>query len=222
MVRMTLALAALIGIAAPAEANLVVNGGFELPGGIQRTTLTNGLIPGWTYDSHGTGFEIYEDDSQDGLAAADGSHYVSFGHSGAYGGELSQTIPTIAGHSYRLSLATAEQQGGDDSQQFYVLLTTSVGNSYGFYIGNLGTGFATTVQDFFPNGVSTTISIMDATPAGSGGSSNLALDAVSVIDLSDANGGVPEPGIWAMLLGGFGLVGATARSRRTRSAVVTA
>lgn len=198
--------------AAPARAALVVNGSFEAPGGIIRTFLTPGSLPGWTYNDHGTGADIYEDDTQDGLAAADGSHYVSFGHNGSYGGELSQTIATTAGHSYRLSLSTAEQQGDDPTQQFFVLLTTSVGNTYGFTIGSLTSTFTQTIQDFAPNGVSTTISITDASPAGAGAGSNLALDAVSVVDTTA--GAVPEPATWALLLTGFGAVGGAARRRR--------
>ena len=201
------------GLAAvPASAVLVVNGDFEAPGGTVRSFLTPTSLPGWTYNDHGTGADIYEDDTQDGLTAADGNHYVSFGHSGSYGGELSQTIATTAGHSYRLSLWTAEQQGDDPAQLFQVLLTTSLGNSYTFYINNLTSTFTQTVQDFFPNGVSTTISITDATPAGGGAGSNLALDAVSVVDTTP--GAVPEPASWALLLAGFGLTGALARRRR--------
>ncbi len=219
MLRSTLLLAALAGIAAPASANLLINGGFEQPGGIQRTQLADGYIPGWTYDSHGSGYDIYEDDSQDGLAAADGSHYVSFGHNGTSGGELRQTVATTAGHVYRLTLSTAEQQGDDQAQQFYVLLTTSVGNTYGFYIGSPTSSFTQTVQDFYPNGVWTSVSITDVSQGGI--SSNLALDAVSIIDLSATTGGVPEPTSWALLAAGFGLLGVTMR-RRTTLAAVTA
>jgi hypothetical protein len=44
-------------------------------------------------------------------------------------------------------------------------------------------------------------------------------DAANATDLSDlfkpgAIGGVPEPASWAMMLGGFGLVGGTMRRRR--------
>ncbi|MBV8971062.1 MAG: hypothetical protein JO290_02095, partial [Sphingomonadaceae bacterium] len=148
------AAAAVAGMAGPAAAgNLVHNGGFEAPGGTVRSQIVGASdVSGWTYDSHGTGNEIYEDDSQDGLAAADGNHYVSFGHNGGYGGALSQTVATTAGHTYRLSLYTAEQQGDDAGQAFTVLLTTSVGNTYSFSIGNLTSAFRQTVQDFFPNG----------------------------------------------------------------------
>jgi hypothetical protein len=199
--------------AIPAGAtNLVANGSFEKPGGTVRDGLTTNYLPGWTYSDNGTGLDIYEDDSQDGLTAADGNHYVSFGHSGTYGGSLTQTFATTAGHAYRLALSTAEQQGDDASQKFYVLLTTSVGNMFGFYIGGLTSTFSTTIQDFFPNGVSTTLSIADATPVGSGGPSNLALDKVSVVDLS-ASGAVPEPAIWASLVAGFAFLGAAMRRR---------
>jgi hypothetical protein len=42
----------------------------------------------------------------------------------------------------------------------------------------------------------------------------LALRSVGVQDLVVQAGGVPEPSSWAMLIAGFGLIGATARRRR--------
>lgn len=128
---------------------------------------------------------------------------------------MTQTFATTAGHAYHLSLVTAEQQGDDPSQQFLVELTTSLGGYYSFYISNLTSHFMTTGQDFFPNGVSTILKITDATPAGSGSGSNLALDAVSVTDLSV--GAVPEPTIWAMLISGFGVVGFGLRRNKARA-----
>ena len=44
----------------------------------------------------------------------------------------------------------------------------------------------------------------------------LASDGLVQLDTDlDATGAVPEPGVWLMLIGGFGLVGAAARRRRT-------
>lgn len=207
------ALVAILAAAGPAHAALVVNGGFEAPGGIVRDQLTSSYLPGWSYDnSNGNAYDIYEDDSQDGLAAADGSHYVSFGHNGTNGGSVSQTIATVAGHAYRLSLWTAEQQGDDPTQLFNVLLKTTLGGTYSFTIGNLTSTFTETTQDFFPDSA-TTITISDATPAGGGAGANLALDRVSVTDLSPG-GTVPEPASWALFVAGFGVVGAMARQRR--------
>ena len=71
--------AAATAIAVPVAAtDLVTNGGFEQPGGAAvRDQLTPGYLPGWTCSDNGTGFEIYEDQTEDNLAAADGTHYVS-------------------------------------------------------------------------------------------------------------------------------------------------
>ena len=208
-----MAVAGALPALAPAHAGVIVNGGFESPGGTVRDQLTSSYLPGWSYDDNsGNAFDIYESDDQgDGLAAADGSHYGSFGHSGTNGGSLTQTLATVAGHMYHLSLWTAEQQGDDQTQQFAVYLTSAITGTEGFGIGNLTSTFTETTVDFAAAGA-TTLTILDATPAGDGAGSNLALDRVSVTDLSA--GAVPEPASWALFVAGFGVVGAAARRRR--------
>ena len=204
--------AAMVAVPATA-ANLLTNGSFEQPGGDNvRDQFTASYVPGWTYSSNGTGFDIYEDDGEDGLAAADGTHYVSFGHSGTYGGSLSQTVILTGSGSYELALPTAEQQGADPTQQFTVTIAPDFGSFVSFTIDNLTDTFTPTTHDFFGSG-DTTITITDSTPAGGGGGSNLALDNVSLIDLK-AGGTVPEPTSRALLVVGFGVVGALARQRR--------
>ncbi len=209
------ALGALV-VAAPASAAILTNGDFEQPGGIVRDALTPSYMPGWTYDSHGTGFEIYEDQSEDGLVAASGTHYVSFGHSGAYGGEISQTFATVVGGVYTVTYSVAEQQGDDSSQVMRAIVNNGIQtlsqDNTGLTLAFLAGGPIT----FTALGTSATLSFLDATPAGGGGPSNLALDAVSVSG-PQAGGSVPEPATWGLMLLGFGLVGATARGRRARN-----
>jgi hypothetical protein len=214
--RLGLGVALATVLAAPAMASSLVNGSFEQPGGEVRDQLTTNYIPGWTYtQSASSSFDVYEaDDVGDGLAAADGSHYVSFGHNGTYGGSVSQTFATVAGASYTVNYSVAEQQGDDPSQDLRAIVlngaqTLTVDNS------PLGLSFlAAAPISFTANGTSVTLEFLDATPAGGGGPSNLALDAVSVMGPDGA--GVPEPAVWTMVLAGIGLAGAMIR-RRTAS-----
>lgn len=62
---------------------------------------------------------------------------------------------------------------------------------------------------FLASDVSTTLRFRDIST--SGGFANIALDAVS---LTGAAAAVPEPVSWAMMVGGFGLVGGTMRRRQ--------
>jgi len=201
-------------VAAPASAAILVNGDLEQPGGIQRSAMTTGFVPGWTYDDNGgTGFEIYEDQSEDGLAAADGTHYVSFGHNGAYGGSISQTFATVAGGVYTVTYSVAEQQGDDSSQVMRAIVKNGIQtlsqDNGGLTLSFLAGGPIT----FTALGTSATLTFLDATAPGGGGPSNLALDAISVSGPS-VGGSVPEPATWGLMLLGFGLMGATVRARR--------
>jgi hypothetical protein len=199
-------------------ASSLVNGGFEQPGGEVRDYLTANYIPGWTYIQSSSGSnDIYEaQDQGDGLAAADGTHYVSFGHNGTYGGAVSQTFATVAGAAYTVNYSVAEQQGDDPSQDLRAIVfngaqTLTTDNS------PLTLSFvAGTPLSFIASGSSVTLEFLDATPAGGGGPSNLALDAVNVI--GPAGAGVPEPAAWTMMLVGIGLAGAAMRRRAASSA----
>lgn len=204
---------ALAGAAGHASAAAFTNGSFELPGGASvRERITTGTVPGWTYVSNNS-YDIYESDNQDGLPAANGTHYVSFGHNGTYGGSIFQTFNTVVGSSYTVTYAVAEQQGNDPSQVMRAIVsngaqTLSADNT------NLTLGFlAGTAITFVAQTDLTTLTFLDATPAGGGGASNLALDAVAINGSFGSAGGVPEPAAWSLMLLGVGGVGALARRR---------
>lgn len=212
--RLSLGIALATVLAAPTMASSLVNGSFEQPGGEVRDQLTTNYIPGWTYTEAPIGsYDIYEaQDQGDGLAAADGTHYVSFGHNGTYGGSISQTLATVAGAAYTVNYFVAEQQGDDPIQNLRAIVfngaqTLTANNS------SLAQSFvAGAPLTFTANGTSVTLEFFDATPAGGGISANVALDAVDVIGPAGA-GGVPEPAAWMMMLVGIGLAGAAMRRR---------
>ena len=208
-----LAGAALLALAGQASAAAYANGSFELPGGDVREQITAGTVPGWTYVSGPAGFEIYEsDDTGDGLTAADGTHYISFGHDGAYGGSIYQDFDTTIGTDYTVTYSVAEQQGDDPTQNMRAIITNgsqilsqdNTALTLSFLAGAPITFTATTDL--------TRLTFFDATPAGDGGGSNLALDAVAINgSYGSTGGGVPEPATWALMLLGVAGVGAVAR-----------
>jgi hypothetical protein len=208
----------LVGAAgAHATSQPFTNGGFEQPGGEVREELSTNTLPGWTA-SQGSNeaYDIYEsDDEGDGLAAAQGTHYVSFGHNGTYGGSISQTFSVAPDTEVNLTYEVAEQQGVDPTQDLYVTLTDG---------GHTATADNSPLPDAFAPGVPlsifetsgvVTITFFDATPPGDGGGSNLALDEVEINgSLGATASGAPEPTAWALMIIGLGFAGAGLRGRR--------
>jgi hypothetical protein len=200
-------------IAGPASAAILVNGDFESPGGVVRQELdTTDYIPGWTHSDPSVSLDIYESDNFDGLTAADGTHYVSFGHSGTSGGSLWQVFATTPGVTYTVHYSVAEQQGDDPGQVLEAMITNGAQVLTADNAALPLTFQPGKTLTFIASGASATLTFTDATPLGGGGGSNLALDAVSVS--SPGAGGVPEPATWALALLGFAGMGAALRSRR--------
>lgn len=202
--------AALLLAAGAAQAATLVNGGFERPEGaaeirIDPPSSNVNVIPGWTVFGNssvawlGTGY---------GAAPHGGSMYVELmGYTdtqGRYGG-VTQTVDTSIGAIYRLSFWIG--QLGAQSPLPGVLVTA--GASSGAREGSSDAWTARSF-DFTAAGSTTTISI-----AGNQGTFHIGLDDVQLQQLTS---GAPEPATWAMLVGGFGLAGATLRRRRTATA----
>lgn len=103
----TLLLTAALGVAAPgAQANLIINGGFESPDIATGTFAILGTIPGWS-TTFGAGIEI-----QDHVAGSpfEGDQHVeldSVGNSGM----VQTVVPTVAGTGYRFSFAYSPRPG---------------------------------------------------------------------------------------------------------------
>jgi hypothetical protein len=169
------------GLAAPGR-SVLVNGNFEAPGGDLREQIGAVAVPGWRYrpGQGGDSYEIYESDNHDGLAAADGRHYVSFGHNGTYGGALSQTFATTPGVTYKVTYAVAEQQEDDPRQSMKAVLVNG-GETLSRENRALKATFRAGAPIVFTARSRTaSLAFVDATPAGGGSIANLALDRVSV------------------------------------------
>jgi len=213
-------LALALAFMAPATGHAagLINGSFEQPGGAPiRLGLGDNdtTVTGWTaHDGTQAVSTYYESSGQDGIDAADGTYYVSFGHNGATGASLTQSIDTLLGAIYTLNYQIRLQQGSDPLSGFQV--SASTGDSV--YSGDAAAAAWTegAALTFTGTGSSVTLTILDSTVGGGG--SNLAIDNLRLSSVGGVSGGgaggVPEPASWALLIAGFGGAGGMLRARR--------
>jgi hypothetical protein len=186
-----LAAAAALAIAAPASAaNLVSNGGFEINGGSFSDSFAD-----WNLSDN---FAFFPSTGIGAVVPYEGDWFASTGCAPDYC-SISQTIATQPGQSYTLSFAfnpgANVETGGASTLVFFG--GDQIGPDIG--VGPLGwTVYSYTVTG---SGLDTLTFSSIQSPAFNG------IDSVSLV-------GVPEPASWAMLISGFGLVGAAARRRR--------
>jgi choice-of-anchor C domain-containing protein len=205
------ACAAACGVATSAGAAAFTNGSFEL-----------GVNPGSTFVTLGNGSTgvtgwVVGGDSIDYIGgywqAEDGSRSIDL--SGNANGSIAQTFDTVAGQAYLVNFFLAGNPDGgpaakleitsaDGGQQQNSVFTVTGSDSR----ANMGwTAFS---YNFLATGSSTTLAFASATGTAFGP----ALDNVSVA-------AVPEPASWALMLVGFGGLGAVLRRQR-RTVAATA
>jgi choice-of-anchor C domain-containing protein len=191
--------------AGAAGAATFTNGSFENasvdPGGAFVTLLAGSTaIDGWTV----TG------DSIDYIGGywqpQDGSRSIDL--SGNAPGGVSQTFDTLVGHSYLVNFFLAgNPDGGTGAKVAISSATGGPSQSNTFLVGGSNTradmGWQAYQYHFVATGASTTLTFSSATDTPYGP----ALDNVSVA-------GVPEPAEWALMLVGFGGLGAAMRRKR--------
>ena len=200
------------------------NGGFESPG----LTVGN-FVPispgsneptGWKAGGTATGgFNLFY---QNAAFFVGGGNSVGFGGNGTTGASISQTFDTIAGQSYTVNYQATQQQG-ISPQSFLVeafngaSLIASVSFSVPAYNGAAENFhfFDGTPLIFSAGSGSTTLTFLDTTTLANSAASNFAIDNVSVSGA--VVGAVPEPETYALLLGGFALVGAMVRRQKRKS-----
>jgi choice-of-anchor C domain-containing protein len=206
------ALAVAAGMAASAaNAASLVNGSFEVgadPGSF--TTLGNGstAVNGWTVKGNGVDYiGTY-------WQAAHGVRSIDL--SALNGGSIQQTIATVIGKTYKVTFWLAGNPDGGLGEK---LAATSVSgdwvNTFSFDVGPANTKQNMGWQEYsyrftaFENTSTLVFNSMTHTPYGP------ALDNVSI-------SAVPEPATWAMMIMGFGGVGAAVRSSRRKQALAFA
>jgi choice-of-anchor C domain-containing protein len=200
-----LGLIAALAMPSAGHAAAFINGDFELgtsPGGTFVTFAAPSTgITGWTVT---TGSIDYIGGY---WQAGDGARSVDLSGNGA--GAIAQTFDTVAGLAYSVNFLIAGNPDGPGLKTLQVAATGNAAADYGFdSTGHslAGMGWAGRVYNFTATGASTTLSFSSLTGTVYGP----ALDGVSV-----AVTAIPEPAVWALMIGGLALVGMQMRRRGT-------
>lgn len=204
----------LASTSAQAAVNLVSNGSFETGIAISGPTLiaTDDAtsIAGWTVTADGVN---YSDDAPGtGWDAADGSRSVELA-TGTGNGGISQLMSGFTiGKEYRLKFDVSANpydvnfRPRDARVRFSI--TGGLPEFYDYTLQNANTAsnmmYSTVVYDFIASAELQAVAIQGAVNPFLG--YGVVIDNVSVV-------AVPEASTWAMLIVGFGLVGAAARRR---------
>lgn len=208
MKRVVLAAAlALGGNQAQADTNLLVNGGFESPY-ISYVALGPGstYIQGWTTVL--SGVEFFDATAWGGGAPGAGkmvnnlANYVYLTSGG-----LEQTIATVAGQEYDLTFYAGNTlSSGRDGTGIVKLTIDGVTTDYATAVATTGAmAWKEITHSFVAASASTTVRFWnDQNPF----AHFAIIDGIGAAPAAP----VPEPGTWAMLLGGLGLL-ALARRR---------
>jgi choice-of-anchor C domain-containing protein len=208
-----MALGAALLAAFPAQAaSLITNGSFEYgntSGSFSNEGAGSTNIFGWTVD---TGSVDYISSY---WAASDGARSIDI--AGSAIGALSQSFTTVAGNAYKVTFDLASNPDLQGARDLLVSINggTPITFTHPGSTGHDAAGMNWTGQSFtfLATGANTTLTFTTNGTAQT--YFGPALDNVAVT-------GVPEPAAWAMLLGGFALVGGSMRRRRTATAVTFA
>ena len=195
-------------------------GSFELgnfvprgAGNLDFQSLSGGstTMTGWTVG--GVGVDWLDEPA---YGASDGVHAVDLGWFDGGAGSVSIVLPTLAGATYALSFDAAAVAGFPTYRNEGTVTAGSLSAAFAPAYSGVS-AFTTQVFEvqsfqFTASGTSTVLTFAAAVPGTSYGP---VIDNVSVSFISAP---VPEPGTWALMLAGLGLLAAGAR-RRGHSAV---
>ena len=210
------ALIAASAMASPAVAQ-VADGSFETQGAaspgsycyFQAAQYGPACASGaWTGGGVTSGFQNETNTAWPGSPSPAGSFYAFIQSGYGAAGSISQAI-TLAAGTYRLSWLDAGRPGGNGDQAYNVILgATQIG------AGQTTSGqlFAARSAGLFTVGAGTYNLTFQA--LNSGGDNAAFIDGVNVA-------AVPEPASWALMIGGFGLVGVAMRRRAKPRSTLT-
>jgi len=210
-----LALAAVAAFSAvPANASLIVNGGFEsqpVSSSAGYQTYSGSGVTGWnipflTVDVVSSSFAG---------PAFEGSQYLDLVGLGSIG-QIEQTFATVVGQAYTLTFAYANNALSTPSAEANVQViggNTLVNVNFAHDSSAPGAlDWSTYTTTFTAETAATTLQFTNFIGGNNGG---VLLDAVDVA-------AVPEPSLWATMIAGFGMIGVALRRRRQRGAMLNA
>ena len=211
MFRYALAAVAIGLVPAAASAQLVANGGFEMPviPGTCCNTVPPDSLPGWNVT---TGNVNVVNGTFNGTPspgpnlAYQGTQYLDLVGQGGTGG-ISQGLTLTAGNLYNLTFAYSNN-GFAPNESTSASASFLIDGLAGTISHSTSTPTNLDWQIFSANFVATGPNILSFTNLTGGPNEGILLDAVSVT-------GVPEPGTWAMMVLGFGAIGFATRRRRS-------
>lgn len=200
----------LAATASSAQAATILNGGFEIgtdPGVFTtvftgQTNIANWDVTAGSVDYIGTYWQ------------GQGGSGRSIDLSGVSIGTISQTFATTIGQTYQVTFWVSKNPDGGNALRTG---SVSAGNTIGgfSYTGANTHGNMMWAKETFlftATGGSTTLSF--SSDASGGCCFGPALDSVSIT-------AVPEPGVWALLILGFGAVGGALRRKAQRKVTLT-
>jgi hypothetical protein len=148
-----------------------------------------------------------------GGASPQGGNFVALDGDGGYNGAITQTVTGLTvGQTYTLTFDWAAAQYADRTGATTEQIQYSLGGQTfsTAIVDNASAGsngWFTESHTFTANNTSEVLSFLSVgTPSG--------LPPVALLDGVSLTGGVPEPATWAMMLVGFGGLGALLRQRR--------
>jgi hypothetical protein len=201
--------------AANAATNLVANGGFEAPSEVGQDYVNfSSAFTGWNVPVNNVDIVTYAGAYGEGAPAGGGGaqflDLVGFGSTGA----ISQDLNLVAGKTYNFSFDYANNAFSTPSASADVTLDGVLLTAISHNTSTTTNGDWTHYSGTFVAGASGPYDLAFTTTAG-GGSGGIFLDNVSI-------SAVPEPATWALMLAGFGGLGAALRRRRQTTALLHA
>ena len=213
--------AAAFAMTVPANAAFIVNGSFEAPSvGVSYYSAGSTAITGFTVVTLPGGGDVQLTNNTAfggvGAVASDGVQFLDLtGNIGRGGGIRTDAFQTVAGQTYTAAF---------DVGAFYIAGYGSYGNAtVDLYVNGVyaqsftkmqtltspGTDYGRFSYDFVSAGGATTLAFYSSL---STSSSNLGV-AFDNLTVTTAVASVPEPATWAMMMLGFGALGAVMRRR---------
>ena len=197
-----LAATAALLVAQPVGAAILISENFESGFGVFTPIGQVGINTGQDYaNCCGT----------TGTPASLANHFASFGSGGAPSGTLMFTAPTLQDQLYTLTFDYAAFGAGSDQISLY-LNGTQIGGILPVAVNDSANGFLPYLINFIAPGPVTIRFFSDGAPNADGVIDNVLLTG-------PVAGGVPEPSTWAMMLLGFGAIGASMRYRRRKASL---